>query len=208
MNLANNTLERIQKEIRDNIQREKELKNGNFRVNEDASYKEVSHALTNGMAKLKLEQENELKNGHFNLSNGSSSSSSNGFTRRFIPNTNTKGMMQKFFRSRGKVGSSINSVQPQNGYSPVRFRVEKGQTLRNGYVPAQEKIVKELLDFQLREKELRNERMKSQPDLMAALELEESQINGCKGGLKSAKSMTNLFQSEDTTKNCYSLPSR
>ncbi|KAJ8933486.1 hypothetical protein NQ318_016866 [Aromia moschata] len=176
-----------------------------------------------------MDREDELKNGYVKLQNGSDvnnknsdklsdsptvngsnevQKATNGF-RRFTPNTNTKGMMQKFFKSRGKVNvSSIKSVDTQNGwisdaaFQPAKLTVEKGKPLRNGFVPAEEKIVKELQEFQIREAELRKERRKSQPNLMAALELEEAELdleNDFKEAkiLKPAKSMANLYKPEE-----------
>ncbi|XP_056639093.1 uncharacterized protein LOC130446722 [Diorhabda sublineata] len=176
MNPACNTFERIQNEIRENLEREKELKNGHSSLNE-VSYllKEESTSVSNGT------------NGIL--------SKSNGFTRRFIPNTNTRGVMQKFFKNRGKISqSALNSPEPQHTFAPA-----KGICVRNGYVPTEEKIVKELLDFQKREMELREERRKSQPDLMKALELEEHQLKyqDTRSMLKSTKSLSNLYQSGD-----------
>ncbi|KAG5873465.1 hypothetical protein JTB14_007859 [Gonioctena quinquepunctata] len=173
----NNTLSRIQNEIKENLEREKELKNG--------------HSIMNG----------NNPNGALIIEPKGSNSS--GF-RRFIPNTNTKGVMQKFFKSRGKLSlpaySNGNSIDDA-AFQPAKIVVEKGKPLRNGYVPAKEKIVKELLDFQLRETELRNERIKSQSDLMAALELEDSCESewGTRIGdtLKPGKSMSCLYQPED-----------
>lgn len=182
MNPTCNTFERIQNEIRENLEREKELKNGHSSLNE-VSYllKEESTSVSNG-------------------TNGITPKS-NGFTRRFIPNTNTRGVMQKFFKNRGKVSqSALNPAESQHTFAPAKFTVERGLCLRNGFVPTEEKIVKELLDFQKREMELREERRKSQPDLMKALELEENQSKCCNGTtnmLKSAKSLSNLYQCAD-----------
>uniref|UniRef100_A0A6P7H4R8 Uncharacterized protein LOC114346074 n=1 Tax=Diabrotica virgifera virgifera TaxID=50390 RepID=A0A6P7H4R8_DIAVI len=183
MNSASNTFERIQNEIRENLEREKELKTGHTSLN-GVSYSQGDISATGANGTLPK---------------------TNGFTRRFIPNTNARGVMQKFFKNRGKFNNStINAADLQNSFEPAKITIKKGENLRNGYVSAEEKIVKELLDFQKRETELREERRKSQPDLMRALELEENQIKNCNGSsssiLKSAKSLSNLYQISNTAK--------
>lgn len=196
MDPTNTTLDKIQREIQETIEREDELKNGYSKMY-NGNGENINN---NGMPN---------RNDSPTSIGSNESQKSNGF-RKFAPNTNTKGVMQKFFKSRGKVGmSSIKSTQSNsNGwvsdaaFQPAKVTVEKGKPVRNGYVPAEEKIVKELQEFQIREAELRKERRKSQPNLMAALDLEESEVepeNGFKESsvLKPAKSMANLYKSEE-----------
>lgn len=194
MDSGNATLDKIQREIQETLEREDELKNG---------YSKLCNE--NGENINGIPNRNDSP-----TSIGSNESQKSNGLRKFIPNTNTKGVMQKFFKSRGKVSmSSIKSTQSSsNGwvsdaaFQPAKVTVEKGKPVRNGYVPAEEKIVKELQEFQIREAELRKERRKSQPNLMAALELEESELepeNDFKENtiLKPAKSMANLYKSEE-----------
>ncbi|CAG9822928.1 unnamed protein product [Phaedon cochleariae] len=190
-NSKKSTLDLIQNEIIENIRREKELKNGFSSMSNPDCIKNNNNSVeikTNGV------------------------SNTNGSIRRFTPNPNTKGVMHKFFKNRGKVSSSLlKSTDSQNNwysdasFEPAKLTVEKGKPLRNGYIPAEEKIVKELLDFQVRETELRNERRKSQPDLIAALELEgyQSETNV----LKPSKSMASLYQPEEGLRDISSAPS-
>ncbi|KAJ8981146.1 hypothetical protein NQ317_013811 [Molorchus minor] len=193
---GSNTLDRIQREIKENLDREDELKNGH-------SYKLYNGNGINSNSE-NLHKQIDSPSPTINRINGEPKS--NGF-RRFTPNT--KGVMQKFFKTRGKTSlSSIKSTGSQNGwindaaFQPAKLTVEKGKPLRKGFVPTEEKIVKELQDFQIREAELRKERRKSQPNLMAALELEEYELdleNGVKDTrvLKPAKSMASLYKAAD-----------
>nr|CAI5849568.1 unnamed protein product [Callosobruchus analis] len=170
------TLDKIQNEIRENLRREDELRNG----------------YQNGVKTVAMEN---------NTSSQSSTSSKtfskmNGF-KKFTPNISKKGVMQRFFKSRGKVGVASLSSDAHRvwisdaTFQPAKITVEKGE----------EKITKELQDFQIRETELRKERFKSQPDLMASLDLEDSELESMVSHssliLKPAKSMANLYQSED-----------
>ncbi|CAG9762470.1 unnamed protein product [Ceutorhynchus assimilis] len=195
MSTANlSTLDRIQLEIKESIQREKELKNGYHQTN---NYN--SESLLNGYhEESKIKPVQELNNG------------TNGF-RKFKPsNVSNKGVMHKFLKSRGRLSlSTFNSSSNQNAWNsdatfkPAKITVEKGsKPLRNGFVSAEQKITRELQDFQQRESRLREERKKSQPNLMAALQLEEDEefnetYGNLNGGLKSAKSMGNLYNNSD-----------
>lgn len=207
------TLDRIQLEIKESIQREKELKS----------------IYTHGKPEDNSHQENQAKqskeppvvkvcNGDASPTNKSSKSEStsskpttmNGF-RRFTQNASAKGMMHKFLKSRGKLTkSSINPNPTQSNwisdaaFKPAKITVEKGsKPLRNGFVPAEEKMKRELQEFHQREMELREERKKSQPNLMAALQLEEENefenmgMSPWNSGLKPAKSMANLYSNSD-----------
>lgn len=193
---GNTTLDKIQREIQETLEREDELKTGYSK-------------LCNGNGENVNNNGIPTRNDSPTSIGSNESQKSNGF-RKFTPNTNTKGVMQKFFKSRGKVGmSSMKSTQSNsNGwvsdatFQPAKVTIEKGKPVRNGFVPAEEKIVKELQEFQIREAELRKERRKSQPNLMAALELEESEQeleNGFKENsiLKPAKSMASLYKPEE-----------
>lgn len=197
------TLDRIQLEIKESIQREKELKNGysiekpntNGHINGETTVNGVNnHSKTVPLT--------ESKNLILNRSN------TNGF-RKFTQNTSgAKGVMHKFLKSRGRL--SMSSIKADNNhgswasdaaFTPAKITVEKGsKPLRNGYISAEEKMKKELQDFQQRELQLREERKKSQPNLMAALQLEEEneyEDYGSLNGLKATKSMANLYNNSD-----------
>ncbi|KAJ8919489.1 hypothetical protein NQ315_002110 [Exocentrus adspersus] len=186
---GNTTLDRIQKEIQETLEREDELKNG---------YSKLSNGNgphpDNGTVKRIDSPTSSISS--------NDSQKSNGF-KKFTPNTTTKGVMHKFFKSRGKVSMSAIKSSQSNGWAsdaafqPAKVTVEKGKPVRNGYVPAEEKIVKELQEFQIREAELRQERRKSQPNLMAALELEEAELEMEGSVLKPAKSMASLYKAEE-----------
>ncbi|KAF7285314.1 mitotic spindle positioning protein meduse [Rhynchophorus ferrugineus] len=181
------TLDRIQLEIKECIEREKELKNG---------YSKVPSENTN---------DNLSQTSNISLSR----SNTNGL-RKFIQNTTSKGVMHKFLKSRGKLNvAPINATTNKSNwtsdaaFTPAKITIEKGSKLpRNGFVSAEEKMKKELQDFQQREAQLREERRKSQPNLMAALQSEEEREfeNSdfyYNGNLKAAKSMANLYNNSD-----------
>lgn len=215
------TLDRIQLEIKESIQREKELKSiySHGKPDDTNSQQESLPKL------LKEPPVTEVCNGHGSPTNKNSKNESktfpssttvpskptmNGF-RRFTQNASAKGMMHKFLKSRGKLTkSSINTNPTQNNwisdaaFKPAKITVEKGsKPLRNGFVPAEEKMKRELQEFHQREMELREERKKSQPNLMAALQLEEENefenmgMSPWNSGLKPAKSMANLYSNSD-----------
>ncbi|XP_044255861.1 uncharacterized protein LOC123005888 [Tribolium madens] len=197
---GNETLDRIQQEIQETLKREEELrKKYNILNNNDPDvhvngYQTPSPEptqppripLTNGTAVPKPP-----------VTNTSS-------TRRFAPNTSSKGVMQKFLKMRGKL-NMVNmrpKTEPQTAWTsdqvfeePARVTIEAGKPIRNGFIPAEEKMKRELQEFQKREEELRRERRKSQPDLMAALEREAV----VETNLKPARSMSMMYSSEDLT---------
>lgn len=213
------TLDRIQLEIKESIQREKELKNIYSHGKPDTNSQQE-----NLPKQLKEPPVTEVCNGHTSPTNKNSKNESktlpvttapskptmNGF-RRFTQNASAKGMMHKFLKSRGKLTkSSINTNPTQSNwisdaaFKPAKMTVEKGsKPLRNGFVPAEEKMKRELQEFHQREMELREERKKSQPNLMAALQLEEENefenmgMSPWNSGLKPAKSMANLYSNSD-----------
>lgn len=107
----------------------------------------------------------------------------NGF-RRFPPNLSARGVMQKFLKMHGKINinhtNNTNSngvikepngppdftptfLPPIDSFEPAKVALEFDKPLRNGYISAEEKMRRELLDFQQREAELRMERRKSHP---------------------------------------------
>lgn len=147
-------------------------------------------------------------------------------TRRFIPNPNTaKGMMQKFFKSRGKLstvaamtnGTSLGPKSPVIAWKPsevleqpAKALIPTDKPLRKGYVPVVERIEKELNEMKNREAELKLIRRKSQPDLMAALEAEqESSFPSSRssspapvpGKLRNARSYSQLLDEDDDDPN-------
>lgn len=142
----NATVQRIQQEIRETVQREKELRTGYSQLNGN------SHSFDNNYNNNdKLENMNGYSGNKPVLQRAQSTSTlsataepqKNGF-RRFTPNQNAKGVMQRFIKSRGKL--NITSIQA-NGRSanswtngdaiiePARVTVEPGKRIRNGYVP-------------------------------------------------------------------------
>lgn len=230
------TLDKIQREIRENLQREDELKKGYLKPNltngSNSNRSSLSgsdtETRTNGFTITS--DPVEKINVSLNKTNGSMEvtalksdgvtpvvsdvSNTNGF-RKFIPNTASKGVMQKFIKSRGRLSTlPIKKSNEINGnwynddvFEPLKVNTEKGKPIRKGYIPAEEKIERELTDFQQREEELRKIRRQSQPDLMAALEREEEEEESeWKNGFKEyktskhTKSMANLYQVDDDTR--------
>ncbi|GLV37344.1 uncharacterized protein CBL_10689 [Carabus blaptoides fortunei] len=156
----------------------------------------------------------------------------NGFAqRRFIPNPGGKGVMQKFFKTRGKIstvsamttttnGTSPKSPvvawqPPQTTESPAKALIPSDKPLRRGYVPVEERIQKELREMKNREEELKTIRRKSQPDLMAAIEAEQagstassrsvSPVGFITGKLRPARSFSHLLD-EDFPEDTVSAP--
>lgn len=138
--------------------------------------------------------------------------------RRFVPNNNTKGVMQKFFKMRGKL-TAVGAINTNNNSIPIQTNtyistevttpppskalIPSDKPLRKGYVPIQERIQSELREMKNREDELKIERRKSQPDLMAALENSDEENNISRspspsiiGKLRPARSMSHLLDEE------------
>ncbi|KAK9870014.1 hypothetical protein WA026_006109 [Henosepilachna vigintioctopunctata] len=183
---GNETLERIQREIEENLKKEDEWKRELLRLSSEREDNE----------KNKLENNNELKtNGmlkkQFSDSTDSISISSQN-VNKFIQKVNTKGMMQRFLKSKGKVTNSTTNLNgnsvPVNvtndfdfTFQPPRITAESGSLSRNGFVPADVKMRHEVQEFQKRETELRLERRKSQPLLMAGLDIDNDDDNKDEG---------------------------
>lgn len=131
--------------------------------------------------------------------------------RRFVPNT-TKGVMQKFFKTRGKMTAvaAMTNLTPKPAFipqevttaPPSKALIPTDKPLRKGYIPIQERIQSELREMKSREDELKTERRKSQPNLMASLEQEsEPEISRSPspqfiGKLRPALSMSHLLDEE------------
>ncbi|EFA02644.1 hypothetical protein TcasGA2_TC008365 [Tribolium castaneum] len=198
---GNETLDRIQQEIQETLKREEELrKKYNILNNNDPEVRVNGH------------QTPSPEPPRAPLTNGTTApkSSATSSTRRFAPNTSSKGVMQKFLKMRGKLNmvSMRPKMEPQTAWTPdevfepARVTIEAGKPIRNGFIPAEEKMKRELQEFQKREEELRKERRKSQPDLMAALEKEAV----VETNLKTARSMSMMYSSEDLTEETNSAP--
>ncbi|XP_015834861.2 uncharacterized protein mdu [Tribolium castaneum] len=198
---GNETLDRIQQEIQETLKREEELrKKYNIFNNNDPEVRVNGH------------QTPSPEPPRAPLTNGTTAPkpSATSSTRRFAPNTSSKGVMQKFLKMRGKLNmvSMRPKMEPQTAWTsdevfePARVTIEAGKPIRNGFIPAEEKMKRELQEFQKREEELRKERRKSQPDLMAALEKEAV----VETNLKPARSMSMMYSSEDLTEETNSAP--
>lgn len=86
--------------------------------------------------------------------------------------------------------------------SPIE-RDENGKPIRRGYIPAEEKIQKELSDFRCREFELRQNRrsssLSSQPDLVASIKSDVSEIpDDCQSIVPSVTSISEFNDSLDS----------
>lgn len=207
MSTGNNTLDRIQQEIQEALQREEELREKYSVINNNHNGEYENHHVngySNGTTSpepIHITNNNEI----MKPPPGKATTMRN-TSRIFTTNpTTSKGIMHKFIKSRGKI-ASVN-MRPSGpiptdfisfDFQPAKVTVEPGKTIRNGFVSAEEKMKKELQEFQTREEELRKERRKSQPSLMAALEEEES-------NLRPAKTTAALYSNEDLTSE-YSEP--
>lgn len=189
------TLQQIQKEISEVVQREKELRE-NYTRSESEYGIVVSNG--NGTAPPPLDRAQSspaLINGHNTSLNGS---------RLFTQNPTTKGVMQRFIKSRGKLSTlatitNKNQATPNTWASPEFVESPKpivpaGMQPRNGFVPIEERIRKEFQEMQKRESELRVERQKSQPDLLALLDSNSPEPE--RRSLRSARSVSQLSDFE------------
>lgn len=191
---GNATLLKIQQEINEVAQRENELRSVHENINGDTTNPRLLQRTTSTPA--------------IPTSNGVN-------TRRYIPNTNTKGVMQKFFKMRGKINTVTalnNSIQPEPKSAwlpplevvttpPSKALIPQDKPLRKGFIPIQDRIKSELRELKNREDELRSERRKSQPDLMAALSIEEDENisrspSPTIGKLRPARSLSHLLDEE------------
>lgn len=205
----NATLQRIQQEIKESVEREEELRKGYSQLNGNG----VQLNGSGGKPTLVRAQSTSV------LSEPELPSVKNGF-RRFAPNPNVRGVMHKFIKSRGKL--NLSSIQtngngyhhppisnPWNGNSePAKITVEPGKCIRKGYVPIEQRMKQELQEYSERERELRNERKKSQPNLMALLDaIESPPVERRLPTLKGARSMSQLYDAEELPEDTVSAPS-
>ncbi|XP_044749073.1 putative mediator of RNA polymerase II transcription subunit 26 [Coccinella septempunctata] len=176
---GNETLERIQREIKENLEKEEEWKRDLERVSNNNMENNNSQSKNNNVPKVN----GMLKRQVSETSDKRSFSSQN--VNKFIQNVKVKGVMHRFLKSKGKLTASTpslngnlqpNGTVPDFTYQPPRVTSETGTLSRNGFVPAEVKMRNEVQEFQKREIELRKERRKSQPELMALLKLEDEDV--------------------------------
>ncbi|XP_023950022.2 uncharacterized protein LOC112054462 [Bicyclus anynana] len=221
--LKEDSLSRIQREIYEVTEREREFKEGHFRIN-----------------RLHSESTLDIKqNGHVNgvaepraLNRAVSTSQllgpvgpatpaapaalvANGYTRRFTPQNGTKGIMQRFIANKGKLPTpptaSPAAIAPQLIFPPAALapaapavitRTSEGKPVRKGFVPVEEKIQKELREMKDREHELKKMRKKQKPfdidlsDSEPTSESDEEDIP-LPGKLKPAKSIGELYEARN-----------
>ncbi|CAK1583132.1 unnamed protein product [Parnassius mnemosyne] len=226
--LKEDPLSRIQREIIEVTEREREFKEGHFRMNRLLSESTIDVAKQNGHVNGDVtEKPQKTLNRAVSTSHllGPIAPSppptqtvlnTNGYTRRFTPQTGTKGIMQRFIASKGK----ISVTSPVSPTAPVTFaqplmspaaimpvavapnvitRTPEGKPVRKGYVPVEEKIQKELQEMKDREHELKKMRKKQKPfdidltDNETSSESDEEDIP-LPGKLKATKSIGELYE--------------
>lgn len=232
--LKEDPLSRIQREIIEVTEREREFKEGHFRINRllSESTIEVNHqnGHVNGDAELKPPKTLNRAVSTSHLLGPIAPSppvapallNTNGYTRRFTPQTGTKGIMQRFIANKGKLPNSPGGGPiPQTPTTPLAMapplvfptspiiapvvsppvitRTPEGKPVRKGYVPVEEKIQKELQEMKDREHELKKMRKKQKPfdlelsDNETTSESEDEEIP-MPGKLKPAKSIGELYE--------------
>lgn len=217
----NTTLDRIQREIMDVIEREKELRNLYSNGNNITNNSNNNNNNVNGDGG----GEEVKKNGSEQVGNGHAPSASSNpveqqkpvlGVRRFAQNGNAKGVMQKFIRSRGKLGimntfkqhasksfsaplshSLTMTSTSSHDFSPLKVTTDSSKRIRNGYVPIEERMRKEIQEAHSREQELRTMRRKSNPDFAALIDLDMMEQPKM-GALRATKSMAQLNASTET----------
>ncbi|XP_047508214.1 uncharacterized protein LOC125051731 isoform X1 [Pieris napi] len=228
--LKEDPLSRIQREIYEVTEREKEFKEGHFRINRLMSESTLDVTHQNGYV-----NGNGLDKPPKTLSRAVSTSqllgpiapsvpttttllNTNGYTRRFTPQSGTKGLMQRFIANKGKlpVTSPVGPTSPAPLATTLTFpapiapvspttasavvtRTPEGKPVRKGYVPVEEKIQKELQEMKNREHELKKMRKKQKPfdlelsDNETTSESEDEEIP-MPGKLKATKSIGELYE--------------
>ncbi|XP_013191553.1 uncharacterized protein LOC106135730 [Amyelois transitella] len=229
--LKEDPLSRIQREIIEVTEREREFKEGHFRINRLLSESTINvnhqNGHVNGDDDIKPQKALNRAVSTSHLLGPIAPSpppvptllNTNGYTRRFTPQTGTKGIMQRFIANKGKipvtspVASSPTAVlTPPLSIpispvitSPVQMppaaitRTPEGKPVRKGFVPVEEKIQKELREMKDREHELKRMRKKQKPfdlefsDSETTSESDEEDIP-LPGKLKATKSIGELYE--------------
>lgn len=226
--LKEDPLTRIQREIIEVTEREKEFKEGHFRMSRLFSESTIEVSQQNGHTNGEHPERTlnrALSTSHLMgpVSPPPPATPSlplaNGYTRRFTPQTGTKGLMQRFIASKGKM--NITSPMSATPPTPIQFapvtpilttpvlaaglapavinRTAEGKPVRKGYVPVEEKIQKELREMKDREHELKRMRKKQKPfdlelsDNETCSESEDEEIP-LPGKLKATKSIGELYE--------------
>ncbi|XP_063385424.1 uncharacterized protein LOC134671487 [Cydia fagiglandana] len=191
--LKEDPLSRIQREIIEVTEREREFKEGHFRVNKMLSESTIEMNHQNGHMNGDAEKPPRTLNRAVSTSQllGPVAPSpptpptllnTNGYTRRFTPQNGTKGIMQRFIANKGKLPTTSPMtptspvafappliftpspvVAPISPTTPIITRTPEGKPVRKGYVPVEEKIQKELQEMKDREHELKRMRKKQRP---------------------------------------------
>ncbi|XP_046967847.1 uncharacterized protein LOC124535619 [Vanessa cardui] len=224
--LKEDPLSRIQREIIEVTEREREFKEGHFRINRLMSESTIDMTSQNGHLNGDAEDKppktlNRAVSTSHLLGPISPSPPStpallntNGYTRRFTPQTGTKGIMQRFIANKGKLPVTSPTtptavIQQPLVFTPITIapisapavisRTPEGKPVRKGYVPVEEKIQKELREMKDREHELKKMRKKQKPfdielsDNETTSESEDEEIP-MPGKLKATKSIGELYE--------------
>lgn len=190
--LKEDPLSRIQREIIEVTEREREFKEGHFRINRLLSESTIDVNQQNGHVNG---NEDHIPQKTLNRAVSTShllgpitsspptaqnTTNTNGYTRRFTPQNGTKGIMQRFIANKGKMPTTPVASTPVSTLPPLIFptspviapvvtsptvitRTPEGKPVRKGFVPVEEKIQKELREMKDREHELKKMRKKSKP---------------------------------------------
>lgn len=188
--LKEDPLSRIQREIIEVTEREREFKEGHFRINRLLSESTIDvnqqNGLVNGDHMPQKTLNRAVSTSHLmgavtpSPPAAQSTLNTNGYTRRFTPQNGTKGIMQRFIANKGKMPTTPVSSTPTTTMPPLVFptspvvvpvvtsppvitRTPEGKPVRKGFVPVEEKIQKELREMKDREHELKKMRKKSKP---------------------------------------------
>lgn len=229
--LKEDPLSRIQREIIEVTEREREFKEGHFRINRLFSESTIDVNKQNGHFNGDIDAKtprplnravstSQLMGpvNHTPAVAAPASLNTNGYTRRFTPQTGTKGIMQRFIANKGKLPapSPVAAITPVSLAPPLAFtpspivappadavppinRTPEGKPVRKGYVPVEEKIQKELREMKDREHELKRMRKKQKP---FDIDLSDNETNSesddeeipMPGKLKVTKSIGELYE--------------
>lgn len=129
-------------------------------------------------------------------------------SRIFATNPQTKGLMHRFLKSRGKVNiHSSKNVTPNIPQSSSRSwnipdftettksTYDPSKCVRKGFIPVEEKIRKEFQDMHVRELELKKTRRSSHVEYNSLTD--ESEESSLENPLRVTKSMAQLYDPDD-----------